>query len=106
MGASDAIQTMVLQSGSGRLRLFPALPDGWRDVSFDGLRADGAVLVSAAIEAGRLTRVTLDPRASGRIRVAFGNREPALELELVMGTIVDLSASELARLQAAPPRPN
>ncbi|NBU28347.1 MAG: hypothetical protein EBS42_09115, partial [Caulobacteraceae bacterium] len=61
---------------------------------------------SAAIEAGSLTRVTLDPRASGRIRVAFGNREPALELELVMGTIVDLSVSELARLETAPPRPN
>ena len=106
MGASDAIQTMLLQSTSGRIRLFPALPDAWSDASFDGLRADGAVLVSAAIEAGRLTRVTLAPQASGRIRFAFGTREPALELELVKGTIVDLSASELARLEAAPPRPN
>jgi hypothetical protein len=62
--------------------------------------------VSAAIEAGRLTRVTLAPQASGRISFAFGTRETALELELVKGTIVDLSATELARLEAAPPRPN
>ncbi len=106
IGASDAIQTMLLQSAPGRLRLFPALPGAWTDLSFDGLRADGAVLTSAAIEAGKLTRVTLNPQASGRVRLAFQDRVPALELELVGGTAIELTVQELSQLETAPHRPN
>ncbi len=102
MGACDAIQTMLLQSAPGRLRLFPALPEAWTDLSFDALRADGAVLVSAVIDAGRLTRVALRPHASGKVQVAFGDRAPALELQLAAGTFVELTADELSRLETAP----
>ena len=102
MGASDAVQTMLLQSAPGRLRLFPALPEAWSDLAFDGLRADGAILVSAAIEQGRLARVRLNPQADGRISLALRDRAPALELELLAGNNLNLDAAALAALEAAP----
>ena len=101
MGASDAVQTMLLQSAPGLIRLFPALPSAWSDASFNGLRADGAVLVSAAMEAGQLRRVTLWPMAPGRVRLAVKDRQPGLDLELSPGTIVDLDAQTLNTLMAS-----
>ena len=105
MGAADAIQTMLLQSGPGRLRLFPALPASWGKAAFDGLRADGAILVSAALEQGRLARVTLAPRVAVRVRLALKDRAPALDLDLAGGTMVELNSQALAALEAAPPIP-
>jgi hypothetical protein len=102
MGAADAIQTLLLQSAPGRVRLFPASPSEWSEVSFEGLRADGAILVSAAIEQGRLARVRLSPRVSVRTRLSFRDRSPALELELRGGTDVELDAGALTALAAAP----
>jgi hypothetical protein len=102
MGAADAIQTMLLQSAPGLVRLFPALPPAWSEASFDGLRADGAILVSAAMEGGRLARVRLNPRVSGRIRLALGVRTPAVDLDLRGGADVELDAQLSAALEAAP----
>jgi uncharacterized membrane protein YraQ (UPF0718 family) len=41
LGAADAIQTMLLQSSPGLVRLFPAVPQSWETASFDTLLADG-----------------------------------------------------------------
>ncbi|KPV56248.1 hypothetical protein QJ48_28655 [Paenibacillus sp. A3] len=38
---------MLLQSWGGIIRIFPAVPDEWRDAAFHDLRAEGAFLVSA-----------------------------------------------------------
>ena len=102
MGASDAIQTMLLQSAPGRLRLFPAIPQAWSNVSFSGLRADGAILVSAAIKDDRLRRVTLLPEASAKIRIALGDRMPGLEVDLTAGTPLELDPQAISRLEMAP----
>ena len=93
---------MLLHSAPGRLRLFPALAEAWTAVSFDALRADGAILVSAAIEAGRLARVKLEPGVSTRIRLFLGDRPHGLDLDLVGGKAVDLDAAALKALEATP----
>ena len=102
MGASDAVQTMLLQSAPGLIRLFPALPSAWSDVSFNGLRADGAVLVSAAMEAGCLRQVSLRPLAPARVRLAVRDCRPGLDLDLSPGTIVDLDTQALDALMSSP----
>jgi hypothetical protein len=102
MGASDAIQTMLIQSAPGRMRLFPAIPADWQDVAFDGLRADGAALVSAAMKNGQLCAVTLRPQSSVQIQLAYQDRVSALTLDLIAGQALTLDESQIAQLQAAP----
>ncbi len=53
------VQEMLLQSQGGLIEVFPALPADWADVSFEHLRAEGAVLVSAVMKNGRVTEIRL-----------------------------------------------
>ena len=63
------IQDMLLQSHSGIVRIFPAIPDDWNEVSFRRLRAEGAFLVSAKMENGDVTDVEIFSEKGGEIRV-------------------------------------
>lgn len=63
--AAAGIQEMLLQSYSGTIRLFPAIPAKWREVSFRGLRAEGAFVVSAARKNGRTEVVQVLSEAGG-----------------------------------------
>ena len=40
MSAVACVNEMLLQSWGGRIRVFPACPDHWRDVRFDRLLAE------------------------------------------------------------------
>lgn len=71
------VQEMLLQSHTGIIRIFPAIPANWQDVSFEKLRAQGAVLVSATRKAGRLQTVELFPEQGGQVRLDLGGCEIA-----------------------------
>jgi alpha-L-fucosidase 2 len=58
---------MLLQSHTGIVRIFPAIPDSWSDVSFTTLRAEGAFLISASKKNGRVTAVTVTSERGGTI---------------------------------------
>jgi alpha-L-fucosidase 2 len=47
LSAVTTINEMLLQSWGGVIRVFPAVPGEWKEVSFNDLRAKGAFLVSA-----------------------------------------------------------
>jgi alpha-L-fucosidase 2 len=47
LSAATSINELLLQSWGGMIRVFPAVPDSWKDAAFDNLRAKGAFLVSA-----------------------------------------------------------
>jgi alpha-L-fucosidase 2 len=93
MAAADALQEMLMQCYDGVIRVFPAIPDHWREqgVSFRTLRAEGPVLVSSAIAAGTVEYVRLKALKCGRYRLenCFG-RETAVLAR------ADGSAEELA----------
>jgi alpha-L-fucosidase 2 len=57
--AAQAVHEMLLQSWGGKLRVFPAAPDIWADIEFDGLRAEGALRVSARRRKGRTVFVRI-----------------------------------------------
>lgn len=64
------VQEMLLQSHTGTVRIFPAIPASWQDASFRQLRAQGAFLISATLEQGKVTTVEIDPTMGGTIRLA------------------------------------
>lgn len=53
------IQEMLLQSHTGVLHIFPAIPESWKNVSFKNLRAMGAFLVSATRTNGKITTLKI-----------------------------------------------
>ena len=67
--AAAGLQEMLLQSYSGTVRVFPAIPTSWKDVSFNTLRAEGAFLVSAERREGLTRRVEIIAETKGMCRL-------------------------------------
>jgi hypothetical protein len=80
--AAAGLQEMLLQSHRGRIRVFPAVPDSWQEVSFDSLRAEGAFLVSAQRAGGKTRQVEICAEKGGRCLLVspFSGREIAFEM--------------------------
>jgi alpha-L-fucosidase 2 len=68
--AAAGLQEMLLQSYSGTIRVFPAIPTNWSDVSFKTLRAEGAFLVSASRQAGVVESAEILSEKGGTARLA------------------------------------
>ncbi len=66
---ASAIQEMLLQSHNGIIRIFPAVPAGWKNISFVNLRTEGAFLVSARIENGIFDSFTITAPEGGIARL-------------------------------------
>jgi alpha-L-fucosidase 2 len=78
--AAAGLQEMLLQSYSGTIRIFPAVPASWKDVSFKTLRAEGAFLISAERKGGLTQQVEVTAEKGGRLRLEnpFGEAFPGL----------------------------
>ncbi|MFA7157955.1 MAG: hypothetical protein WC299_01535 [Kiritimatiellia bacterium] len=48
MGAVTALYEMLVHTRTGVTRVFPAVPEEWRDVSFEGVRLPGGFFMSAS----------------------------------------------------------
>jgi len=74
---ASAIQEMLIQSHTGIVRIFPAIPAEWKDISFNQLRTTGAFLVSAKKENGNVTQMEILSEKGGIIKLAnpFGERQ-------------------------------
>ena len=75
------IQEMLLQSHSGMVRIFPAIPTSWEDVRFFGLRAVGAFVVEAEMKSGEVVWITIHAEKGGIIHLEnpFGLKEFKIE---------------------------
>lgn len=69
-GAAAAVLEMLAHSHAGILRIFPAIPSGWSEVAFSGIRTEGAFLVSADREGGRAKCVRIQSEAGAALRIA------------------------------------
>ena len=63
------IQEMLIQSYSGNIELFPAVPASWRDIQFTTLRTEGAFLVSAVMKDKRVVSVTVKSEQGGTAKL-------------------------------------
>ena len=67
-GAICAVDDLLMQSQDGIIRLFPVW-DRNEEAGFEGLRADGAFLVSAQCRSGRVGEVEIVSERGGQCRV-------------------------------------
>ena len=109
MGAVDSLNQMLLQSWSGRIRVFPACPNHWRDIRFDNLRSEGGVEVSAVRADGRTLGVRLQSESETSVRLVnpFGASGGYLGGRSIQPTAngdleVNLTAGDAVWLTAAP----
>jgi hypothetical protein len=58
-GAAGVID-FLLQSWGNKIRIFPAMPDQWKEASFENLRAEGGFLVSAVRKNGKTQFVKVE----------------------------------------------
>ena len=63
------IQEMLIQSHSGIITLFPAIPAEWRDVKFSNLRTVGAFLVSAEMKDGEIVSLIVKAEKGGELNL-------------------------------------
>ena len=85
----EAVHEMLLQSWGGTIRVFPALPDEWKEASFRGLRAEGGFAVSASRKNGTTqwvevkslagTPCQIKPGLVGEVRMASSVEDLKLE---------------------------
>jgi len=101
------IQEMLLQSHTGTVHLFPAVPAAWKDVEFSSLRAEGAFLISATKSHGQVYEVRIVSEKGGRLRLLNPfefpytmdgkwrrTREDIIEIEMKPGQAVRLEAHD------------
>lgn len=67
-----SILDMLIQSWSDTIQVFPAIPDKWEDVTFAGLRTEGAFLVSAVRKNGKTAWVSVRSLAGAPCRIQTG----------------------------------
>lgn len=67
--ACAAVLELLLHTREGKMRVFPAVPAGWETARFAGIRAEGAFLVSAELEAGQVRRVEVRSEAGAPLRL-------------------------------------
>lgn len=74
---ASGLQEMLIQSHTGIVRIFPAIPDGWNDLSFKRLRTKGAFLISASRESSKVKMVKVESEKGGTIKLnnPFGNEK-------------------------------
>ena len=80
-GATSGIANMLLQSEIGTIHLLPALPGDWKDGSFCGFVAKGAVTVSASWKDGVLTEASFISEKAQKISVKCADISQKIELQ-------------------------
>jgi len=79
----DAIHEMYLQSFDGTVRVFPTMPESWKDAEFRELRAEGGFRVSARRAEGVTTEVEISATCDGvlKLRDPFPGGEAKWSIE-------------------------
>lgn len=104
MAFASGVQEMLLQSHTGVIRVFPAIPQSWENVSFENLRAVGAFLVDACKKNGIVTEVNIHSEKGGKVILAnpfssefeiSGNKKFALKDGIIF---IDMEEGECVSL--------
>ncbi|MBQ7180129.1 MAG: hypothetical protein IJR87_02415, partial [Bacteroidaceae bacterium] len=87
---ASGVHEMLLQSHTGIINVFPAIPAEWRDIRFDRLRARGAFLVSAEMQDGEVTSLSVHSEKGGQLRIRHPQTGEIIERETKPGENVKI----------------
>lgn len=66
---AQGVNELLLQSRSGYVEVFPAIPSDWKDCSFKNLRTEGAFLISANYKNGLTDTITVFAENGGVLNI-------------------------------------
>ncbi len=92
------LQEMLLQSHTGTVHILPAIPSDWMNASFNQLRAEGAFLVSATKEKGKVKKVTILSEKGGVLKL----RNPFESSKFLCSTQFELDEDNIISIQTKP----
>ncbi len=90
LSALESVHDMLLQSYDGAIKIFPAVPGDWKDVSFENLRGDGAFLVSARRRNGRTERISITSLAGAPCKIICDKFTEPVIIPLKKGESISL----------------
>ncbi len=76
LAVAEAINDMLLQSWGEEIRVFPAVPSEWQDVTIHNLRAEGAFLISAVRKGGVTEWIRVESLAGEPCRIRTDLPDP------------------------------
>ncbi|MCG9793175.1 glycosyl hydrolase family 95 catalytic domain-containing protein [Flavobacterium algicola] len=80
LSAAASIMELQLQSWGNKIRIFPAVPDLWKEASFQDLRAQGGFLISASRREGKTEWVSIKSLAGNPCTVKILDWNDALQV--------------------------
>jgi len=66
---AQGIHELLIQSHQGYIKLFPAIPEAWNNLSFENLRTEGAFLVSAEMKDGKIIRIKIESTTNAELNI-------------------------------------
>lgn len=72
LSASQSLHDMFCQSWGGVIRVFPAVPSAWADLTLHNFRTEGAFLVSAVRKAGTTRFIRVKSLAGEPLKLRHG----------------------------------
>ncbi len=72
--AADALQNMLMRCDANEIELFPAIPDDWKDVSFD-LLASANIRVRATLKNSKLEYICLTSPQERQMKLIYRQEE-------------------------------
>ncbi|MCP4644008.1 MAG: hypothetical protein GY851_26435 [bacterium] len=88
--SAAGLQEMLIQSHTGVVDVFPAVPEEWTDLAFHNLRAEGAFLVSAEMRDGEVAALNVTAERGGTLRIRSPKDGAVKEFSLGVGESVSL----------------
>ena len=86
------LQEMLLQSHTGVIEVFPAVPEAWKTLAFSTLRARGGWLVSASRDGAGGQSVRVEATKDGVAKVKSWIDGSVIELEMKAGGVATLTS--------------
>ena len=69
MAATAAVMEMCVHCSRGVIYPFAGIPDYWKDLSFDGIRTEGAFLIGGRKENGIVSELTITALHDGKMKI-------------------------------------